>query len=288
MRRCLRCEARFAAADWRCPACGSGPADLLGLPAFAPALAPAEIAYDASRFEVLAEVESGHFWFRSRARLIVWALRRHFPRARSMLEVGCGTGQVLAAVAQALPALRLAGAEAHPRALGMARRRVPRAELLQMDCRQIPFREEFDVLGAFDVIEHVDDDERVLREMHASCRSGGGIMITVPQHPWLWSYRDEFARHFRRYRRRDLLRKLRAAGFERPWATSFVTCLLPLMVLSRWRQAKPEGFDASGELKLGGMANRAFGAVMALERRLIAAGLRLPAGGSLLVVAHKC
>lgn len=288
MKRCLRCEVSFVAANWRCPACGFAPANTLGLPAFAPGLAPADIAYDASRFEVLAELEREHFWFCARARLIVWALRKHFARARSMLEIGCGAGQVLAAVAEALPALRLTGSEAHASALGLARRRVARAELVQMDCRCIPFRDEFDVVGAFDVIEHVEDDDLVLREMYASCRTGGGIIVTVPQHPWLWSYRDEFAHHFRRYRRAELLRKIHAAGFERPWATSFVTWLLPLMALSRRRQTSRERFDASGELKLSRATNRAFGAVMAVERALIAAGLRLPAGGSLLVVAHKC
>jgi hypothetical protein len=123
--------------------------------------------------------------------------------------------------------------------------------------------------------------------MYECCRSGGGAIITVPQHPWLWSHRDVFAHHVRRYRRPDLLRKLRAAGFERVWATSFVTALLPLMALSRLRQKKPAGFDAASELRVGHTVNRVLGALMALERRLIEAGLTLPAGGSLLVVAHK-
>jgi SAM-dependent methyltransferase len=246
-----------------------------------------DIGFDASRFEALAAVEESHFWFRSRARLIVHALRKHFPRAQSVLEIGCGTGNVLAAISECASIRRVVGSEAHPEGLAFAARRAPRAELLQMDARHIPFREEFDVVGAFDVIEHVEEDETVLRGMFAACRRGGGVMITVPQHPWLWSYRDDFAHHRRRYRRADLLRKLAAAGFERAWATSFVTLLLPLMVLSRLRQRVPEGFDASRELQVGRALNRVLGAVMALERRIVEAGLTLPAGGSLLVVAHK-
>jgi hypothetical protein len=118
--------------------------------------------------------------------------------------------------------------------------------------------------------------------MFAACRSGGGVIVTVPQHAWLWSERDEHARHRRRYARRDLLRKLAAAGFQRPWATSFVSLLLPLMVLSRRRKR-----SASQELEVGRAANRALGAVMGLERALIGAGVSFPAGGSLLALAHK-
>jgi SAM-dependent methyltransferase len=287
VKRCLACEWRFDGQDWRCPGCGFAPESGLGFPAFAPELAAQDIGFDASRFEVLAGVECAHFWFGSRSRLIAWALRRHFPRARSLLEIGCGTGNVLAAIGKATAMPRLAGSEAHAAGLAYAVRRVPAAELLQMDARRIPFRDEFDVIGAFDVIEHIEEDEQVLREMFAACRAGGGVLVTVPQHPWLWSYRDEFARHRRRYARQELLRKIAAAGFARVWTTSFVTLLLPLMVLSRLRQRTAQGFDPSRELRAGRLANRLFGAAMALERGVIRAGLSLPAGGSLLAVAYK-
>ena len=245
--------------------------------------AAVEAGYDPSRYEALARIEAGHFWFRSRAALIGWALRRHFPRARSLLEIGCGTGNVLASIKESSSIPRIVGSEAHPEGLGFAARRAPGAELMQMDARRIPFRDEFDVVGAFDVIEHIEEDEQVLGEMYAACRPGGGVLITVPQHAWLWSRRDEFAGHRRRYAREALLRKLAAAGFVRAWATSFVSLLLPLMALSRQRRQ----FSRSGELEVGAAANRLLGSVMALERALIAAGLRFPAGGSLLVAAHR-
>lgn len=260
---------------------------MLGFPAFANELSPEEIGFDASRYGVLAQKEAEHFWFVSRAELIVWVLQKRFPAAASLLEIGCGTGNVLAAIAGRMLLSRLAASEAHAGALVYAARRAPGAELMQMDARHIPFRDEFDVVGAFDVIEHIDEDSRVLDEMFAACRPGGGIVLTVPQHEWLWSFRDEFARHRRRYRRRDLLKKLAAAGFEKPWTTSFVSLLLPLMAASRLRQRHRRRFDPSRELEIGRGANRILGAVMALERRLIASGFSLPVGGSLLVTAHK-
>jgi SAM-dependent methyltransferase len=287
MKRCLRCERRFEAETWRCPGCGFAPQTVDGRLAFAAGLEARDIGFDPARFAVMAEAEREHFWFRSRAKLILWALRRHFPGARTLLEIGCGTGNVLAALAADSALSRLVGTEAHLQGLAFAARRAPQAELLQLDARRIPYRDEFDVVGAFDVIEHIDEDDAVLREMFAACRPGGGVIVTVPQHPWLWSYRDEFARHRRRYTRRELLGGVAAAGFVDLWASSFVSLLLPVMALSRLRQRRPERFDASGELRVGPGINRVLGVMLTLERGLIAAGMRLPFGGSLIAVGRK-
>lgn len=287
MKRCLACEQRFEAPGWRCPVCRFAPSLEHGFPEFAPGLAADEVRYDARRFAALADVEDRHFWFRARAELILWAMRRHFPRARSFLEIGCGTGNVLDAIARGPAPARLAACDAHVQGLAFAARRVPAAELLQIDARRIPFREEFDVVGAFDVIEHIADDGAALAEIFAACRAGGGVILTVPQHPWLWSYRDEFARHCRRYSRAQLLARLRRAGFERLWCTSFVSLLLPMLAWSRRRQRDPDDFDAAAELRVGPLANHVCYALMRAERALIAAGASLPVGGSLLALAHK-
>ena len=70
------------------------------------------------------------------------------------------------------------------------------------------FRNEFDVIGAFDVLEHIADDELVLSQMHQAVRKGGGIILTVPQHSFLWSEIDEYSRHVRRYSVSELKLKL--------------------------------------------------------------------------------
>lgn len=259
-----------------------------GFPAFAPELAGGGDGFDPALFAELARLEARNFWFRARNRLIVWALRRFFGDARSLLEIGCGTGFVLSGIAAALPHFRLAGSEADAGGLGFAARRVSGAELMQMDARRIPFEAEFDVVGAFDVIEHIEDDRAVLREMHRAARPGGGILLTVPQHPFLWSEYDVRARHVRRYRARELREKVLDAGFEIVTMASFVSLLLPLMMLSRLAQRAPKSdYDPLVELRLPGWLNALLEAVLDLERRLIRAGVRFPAGGSLLLVANK-
>src|SRR5204863_7401731 len=97
------------------------------------------------------------------------------------------------------------------------------------DARALPYRDAFDLVGAFDVLEHIDEDEAVLAEMAAATRRGGGVLITVPQHPWLWSEADDHAHHRRRYSRSALIDKVRSAGLRPVAVTSFVTFLLPVM-----------------------------------------------------------
>lgn len=273
---------------WRCPQCGFEPREVEGFPAFAPELARAEAGFDPAHFSELAGLESRNFWFRARNRLIVWALRRFFPGAQRFLEVGCGTGFVLSGLAAAFPALELTGSEVAAQALAFAARRVPAARLIQMDARRIPFREEFDAGGAFDVIEHIEDDAAVLRTMRDALAPGGGLLLTVPQHPFLWSDYDARARHVRRYRRAELRRKVLDAGFEIVKMTSFVTFLLPLMALSRLLQRSPGAdYDPLAELRIAPWAGWTLERILDFEQLFIRAGVPLPAGGSLLVVARR-
>jgi SAM-dependent methyltransferase len=288
LRLCLRCQCAFEGPGWRCPQCGAQPGRIDGFPAFAPELARGAEGYDPLQFQELARLEAGNSWFQARNRLILWALDRYFPSARSLLEVGCGTGFVLSGVAEAQPTVRLTGSEAATQGLAFAARRVPSVELVQMDARQIPFREEFDVAGAFDVIEHIEDDRAVLDELRAALAPGGGLVLTVPQHPALWSEFDVRSGHVRRYRASELRDKVRSAGLEILRTTSFVSLPLPLMFLSRLTQRAPKGhYDPLAELRLAPWLNRCLGAVLSVERTLIRSGVSFPAGGSLLLIARK-
>src|SRR4029077_3610296 len=145
-----------------------------------------------------------------------------FSYAQTFLEVGCGTGFVLTGVRRQFPSVQVAGTDIFTEGLAFARQRLPCVELFQMDARRIPFEAEFDVIGAFDVLEHIEEDEQALGELFRCCRPGGGIVITVPQHRFLWSAADEYAYHKRRYSRRELISKVRMAGFEILRVTSFV------------------------------------------------------------------
>jgi SAM-dependent methyltransferase len=288
MRLCCNCGKPFDHASWQCPSCLYEPKRLGGYLAFAPELAENSERFDASSFGRLAELEPGSFWFRSRNRLLCWALEHYFPDAKNLLEIGCGTGFVLAGIRKELPRLTLRGGEVFSAGLRLAADRLPGVDLFQMDARQIPFESEFDVIGAFDVLEHIEEDELVLSQMYQAVRKGGGILLTVPQHSFLWSKIDEYSRHMRRYSISELKAKVERAGFKMLRATSFVSLLLPLMLIARLKQRPANReFDPTAEFKLSAPANYLLERVMDAERAMISLGVSLPAGGSLLLVAKR-
>lgn len=204
-----------------------------------------------------------------------------------MLEVGCGTGYVLSGVAEAFPQARLVGSEIFVAGLHHAASRLPNATLVQMDARRIPYVDEFDVAMALDVIEHIEEDEQVLGQLFQAVKPGGGILISVPQHEWLWSQADEYACHVRRYTEKDIREKVKAAGFVIERSTSFVALLLPLMVASRVLKRRSEQYDPRQEFEIPRVVNLLLEYVLRLERHLIKLGISFPVGGSRLMVARK-
>lgn len=288
MRLCLRCGAGFTGHSWRCPDCSYEPLSVGGVPSFAPEIADGTSGYDPAHFPELVPLEARNFWFRARNQLIAWIIGHYCGGARNFLEIGCGTGFVLAGVAAAFPALKLVASEAAANGLVFAAVRVPGASFVQMDARRIPFREEFEVVGAFDVIEHIEDDGAVLRAMRKALVPGGALLLTVPQHPFLWSGYDVRAGHVRRYQARELRRKVVEAGLEIVRMTSFVSMLLPPMLLSRLAQRRPRrDYDPLAELRIPPWLNWSLKKALDFERALIKAGLDFPAGGSLLVIARR-
>ena len=289
MKICLKCQKYFVANNWLCPRCGHSPDKLGNFITLAPQLAKQNNGFNPALFEQYAAIEASHFWFVGRNKIIGDAIRERFVNARNMLEIGCGNGIVLAEIRQNFPQIKLYGGDAFFHGLSYAAKRVPDVELCQMDATNIPFREEFDIVGAFDVLEHVDDDEQALRQMFSACKPGGGMVVTVPQHPFLWSRTDEYAHHKRRYTRKELVRKVAAAGFEVERVTSFVSLLLPLMMLSRFMQRKHAQTENSIDegFRISKPVNKLLGWVLGLERWAIRLGVSLPAGGSLLLVARK-
>jgi SAM-dependent methyltransferase len=284
MHACVKCEAPFEGPSWSCPACGFAP-ERNGYLRFAPDFAGNEGFLEES-FDHLEDVEDASFWFRARNELIAWALRSHFPAATSLLEVGCGTGYVAADLRRRLPGLRVAAGDPFDAGVRVAQRRLPDAELFQMDGRRIPFYAEFDVVAAFDVLEHVREHDLVVEQMCKAVVPGGGVLVTVPQHRWLWTPLDDYAQHVRRYTRPELRSVLESAGLRVLRMTSFVSLLLPLLLASRLRQRR-KPVDPRSEFDLPPAVDRGLAQVMALELRLIARGISFPGGGSLLAIAVR-
>ena len=288
MRLCLHCDKRFSVDDYLCPACGNSPMLHDGHPVYAPELDANFNGYSTDFFSSLAEIEAGYFWCEARNHILVGTLRKYFPTAESLLEIGCGTGFALLRLRQEFPGIKLSGSDIFNEGLAYAKKRVRAAQFFQMDARKIPFEDELDVIGAFDVLEHIEEDELVLSQVFRAVRCGG-IIFTVPQHQWLWSRNDAIAGHKRRYSRKELVAKVHKAGFQVIFLTSFVSFLFPLMLLSRFRGRRDKGSqeDIIKELQQPDLLNKMLGRVCDFERWFIKMGVAFPMGGSLLCVAAK-
>src|SRR6188472_3613088 len=135
--------------------------------------------YDPAIFDVFAEIEGRSFWYCERNRLIVQLVQREFPRACDVLEVGCGDGFALSALRTALPAARLVGLEPFSEGIAIAQRRVPSAEIIQGTVEGLEAVGSFDLVCAFDVLEHLEDDHAALGQIRRALTPGGGLLLFV-------------------------------------------------------------------------------------------------------------
>jgi len=252
--------------------------------------------YDPSFFNVLAEIEDRHFWFRARNRLIFELVRRissQLTPGYRVLEVGCGTGVVLQALREACPDGSVIGMDLWFEGLRHARTRFD-GLLVQGDVRCCPLRKPFDLIGMFDVLEHVPEDLETLSALRELLGTGGKLLLTVPAHQYLWSYFDEAAHHCRRYSPEEIHQKLMAAGFEVEFLSQYMTSILPLVWIfrklkRRSQQSDPDRARASAtrEFRIIPVVNGILAFLLTLEDRWLASGRVLPIGTSLIVIARK-
>jgi SAM-dependent methyltransferase len=150
-----------------------------------------------------------------------------------ILDVGCGTGVTGLSFAGEG---RVFGVDSSALAVDFARQR-GLMRIAQSVGEGLPFASgHFDLITSSDVLEHIEDDEAVLREMSRVARPGGLLVVVVPAFPTLWSNRDERLQHKRRYRREELSAKVAGAGFEvlrSTYCDSFLFPPLWLLVKTR-------------------------------------------------------
>ena len=203
------------------------------------------------------------------------------------LEIGGGTGFVLKMFNKTFSSWSIFATEAQLEGINFAKKRVnDDVVFFQMNACSIPFINEFDVIGAFDVIEHINEDELVLSNLSRALKSRGTLLVTVPQHRWLWSTVDEYACHVRRYTRSELIGKVTKSGLTVNYVTSFVSLLVPVMWLNRLRASRAN-YNPMDEFRISSWLNKLLEIIMFIELGLIKIGIKLPFGGSLLLLASK-
>ncbi len=241
------------------------------------------------------EVEDRHWWYVGLHRLVLRAVRaeaRRLGRPLELLDAGCGTGrlcQLLAAEGH-----RVAGCDASPEALALARQRGVEG-LFAADLNAFePAAGRYDVITSIDVLYHagIADDVAVLRRLGAGLRPGGLLVLNLVAFEFLRSTHDVAVHTRERYTRPLLRRRLEAAGLQVERASYRVCLPFPLVAASRlWARrarggARPPGEVVSDVRPPGRAANALLLGAMRLENLLLAR-VALPFGSSVFALARR-
>lgn len=234
----------------------------------------------------MRRVEEQHWWFVGRRAVVATMLRGlHLPVNARVLDAGCGTGRNLAEYRSLGWAV---GFDVSHSALSRLTAQLKGAVAVA-SVEGVPFREgTFDLVCATDVVEHVDDDVGTLAGFRRVTAAGGHLLLTVPAYQALWSDSDVQLHHRRRYTARALSRAVEGAGWRVERTTYFNSILLPAIAAARWTRLVRRGDRARTELeRTSPAADRLLRIPLLAEAKAIGAGVRLPCGVSVALLASN-
>jgi SAM-dependent methyltransferase len=181
-----------------------------------------------AQIENMADIEHDHWWFKERRHIIAKAIAGMSPS--TALDIGAGAGgntRVLEAAGWRATALEFSDA-------GVELARAKGLEVEQGDARAMPFPDDhFGLAVAYDVLEHIEEDDQVVAEIARVVRPGGRVLIAVPADPRLWSAHDEAVAHVRRYTRETLVALFDSPAFRINDVRSWNVLLRPVVARRR-------------------------------------------------------
>jgi SAM-dependent methyltransferase len=234
---------------------------------------------------------TSHFWFAWRMRALQKILSRAgLPLGRPLrgLDIGCGIG-LLRAELERLTGWTVDGTDINEPAL---QKSVPsRGRTLLYDIQEkLPvFKEAYDVVILFDVLEHIRAAGEFLNTASWYLKPGGTVLINVPALQPLYSQYDRLVGHILRYDRRSLKELVSAsdAGLQVTDACYWGFSLVPVVWLRKWmirNVVKPEAAISAGFQPSARWINAAFLSLMRIETTFLS---NPPLGSSLMLAARK-
>ena len=241
-------------------------------------------------YEEYFRIEDRHWWFVGRRRIFLALLDRYLGRDtspdRRLLDIGCGTGTMLRHLARYG---RVDGIDADPAAVRFCEERGI-STVQQAETPPIPHPDGlFDLVTAFDVLEHVDSDSDLLAEIRRVLVPGGVFVASVPAFRFLWGNQDEISHHRRRYTAAMLRGRFAAAGLELERISYFNMLLFPpiaaIRLYRRVFMAQEEAPHSDFEMTSEGRVNDALARLLGAEARMLV-NHDLPFGVSILGIAR--
>ena len=236
-------------------------------------------------YQQMAELDDRHWWYRARRKIIADLIRREarLPAGADILEIGCGTGHNLAMLAGFG---HVEGLELDDEARALSEKRLGRKVMSSPlpELAGVPDRR-YDLIGAFDVIEHIEDDSAALASIATKLKPGGKFVMTVPAHQWMWTAHDTVNHHKRRYSKGKLRELIETSPLKLERLGYFNSLLFPLAVAERnhlllpWSRAAPDveaGASRAG-LSIAGRARLRIRRGGRRARAALSGGVRLRA-----------
>ena len=292
---CPECKKELSGntGGYHCAACSTSYPVIDGIPSFVEDDSFKNNYFTSAYFDNLIETEKKHFWHITKRKLLYRFLKKNIPDFESIgfFELGCGSGYFLDYLMKRGVRIQ-GGGDLFVESLKIVSGYL-KIPLYKIDALRMPFRDEFGIVALLDIIEHIDDDLGVLKEVRGSLRKGGYVLVTVPALEILRRNLDNILRHKRRYTKGLLRDRLIQAGFSNPKVTYFNAYTIPFLLAQRSYEYVRKNSLETDEKKvinksntIHSLPNSLFQLAAAIERPFIVQ-FGIPAGASLMAIAKN-
>ena len=264
-----------------------------GIPSFVEDDSFKDNHFTSAYFKDLIAIEKKHFWHKTKRLLLYSFLKKNIPdyKSKGFFELGCGCGYFLHFLREKGVYVQ-GGGDLFPESLQIVSEYLD-VPLYRVNALELPFQDRFGIVALLDIIEHIEDDVKVLKEVHRSLKSGGYVLVTVPALEMLRRNLDNVLRHKRRYTKNQLKQCLEKSGFTPLKITYYNAYTVPFLLVQRLiENMKKDNLSTDAHEvihfnnTINPVANFVFQALFAIERKIIV-NFGLPVGGSLVALGQK-
>ncbi|MDA2935960.1 class I SAM-dependent methyltransferase [Patescibacteria group bacterium AH-259-L05] len=186
---------------------------------------------NSEEIQKLYKFEQFYWWHVGRRKILSSLLRRFLKNNENqILEIGCGTGGNLEVLSRWG---KVTGLDISEEALNFCRKRGFNNLILSTAERINVSDKTFDLVVAMDVLEHIENDKKAIKETWRILKPGGYFLATVPAYQFLWSEHDEVLHHHRRYLFSSFLNKMQDAGFDIIKMSYIISFVFPIVLVYR-------------------------------------------------------
>lgn len=186
--------------------------------------------YGSRNLDKLYKYEQTSFWFKIRKEIILNVFKKYINKEMQILELGAGTGNIAGMLN--LNGFKVSVGEIHKKGVYYAKSYGIK-NCYQFDMMRPPFKEHFDCIGFFDVLEHLENDSDAVAKIHFMLKKNGYIILTVPANRGLWSRMDNLAGHKRRYDALKMRTVLMKNGFKVMELKYLFSALVPFLYIRK-------------------------------------------------------